>query len=343
MQRAADTSRFLIDFFSNRGFADSKSVVGHGELLPYVVDQLAQAANSRQVFTELAQRLIRLAEHAFNLRDANALEEASRILMNLPIGKARQIGLYYQALALSRCGKRNGSLALLEKVADSVPLSYRARVLLASGAIHQMEGRVDEAVRFYPEALRAASPENGHDSLTALVSCLNISALKSHNGNHQEALADLKKLQPMVLIVARHSPLYFYYYHADLAYELSQVGRIAEAEAACAVALASPFAHAYPEWSDTSNEIAAKRLPATHSVVAINRVVETETAYHPEPKGETNPVKAVNFGWLPEYQRPQESTALIGASASIARCVTIRRTLELLGQSIRARAPPAFT
>jgi tetratricopeptide (TPR) repeat protein len=316
-------------------------VASQGELLQLVLSLLAQAANSRQVLNELTRKLIGLAEHAFSLRDASTLEEASLVLMNLPIDKARQIGTYYQALALSTKRKRSEALTLLEEVIDNVPLAYTARTLLASGAIHHYKGQIDDALRFYKEAILTALPEYGHDLQTTLVSCLNISAIKSLNDNHREALTDLEKLAPVMLMVAKQSPLYYYYYHADLAYELSQVGRLAEAEAACAVALASPFAHAYPEWSETRDEIAAKRQSASPSIAAINGLPTTNASPQIEQERKPESSIAPAFYWpAGEKFFLQRASIAIAAKTAIACFRIIKRTLERVRLSLGPRAPP---
>ena len=230
MQNAAKTSRFLIDFSSELEIADSGIAVSNSKLFQHaVVSQVANAANSHQIFNGLAQRLIQLAEHSFGLRDTNSLQEVSLLLLNLPLAEARKIGQYYQALAVRRSGKIDESLPLLEAVADSAPLAYRARALQTVGAIYHAKGRIDEALRLYPEAGRAASPENGRDLLTILLVNQEIACIKSEMGDHRGALADYENLSPLVQIVARQNPLYFYLYHNELAIEFAELGRIAEA------------------------------------------------------------------------------------------------------------------
>ena len=49
--------------------------------------------------------------------------------MGLPLEPARQLGQYYQALALKRSGEKAKAQALLESIADNAPLKYRARAL----------------------------------------------------------------------------------------------------------------------------------------------------------------------------------------------------------------------
>jgi len=135
MQAAAITSRFLTGRSSKPGFADSESVVGNDDLLRDIVaGHLIQAVSSQELFLKLTGALIQFAEHAYVRRDLNALEDVSRVLMNLPIDAARQIGLYYQALVVKRRGEMDAAQMLLETVADNAPLNYRARAIQGLGA-----------------------------------------------------------------------------------------------------------------------------------------------------------------------------------------------------------------
>src|SRR4029079_1427801 len=101
--------------------------------------------------------LIQFAEQAYLRRDVDALEDVSRVLMNLPVDAARQVGLYYHALAIKRKGDLDGAQMLLEAVADNAPLNYRARAIQGLGANYHDKGQLDDALRFQVEALRIAS------------------------------------------------------------------------------------------------------------------------------------------------------------------------------------------
>jgi tetratricopeptide (TPR) repeat protein len=305
------------------------------------VSQLNYEANSRQVFKGLALKLIRVAEHSFGLRDIDSLREASLVLQKLPIPEARKIGQYYQALAIRRSGKIDESLPLFEAVADTAPLAYRARALQTLGAIYHAQGRIDDALRLYPEAIRAASPEIGPGLLTILLVNQEMACIKSEMGDHRGALDDYEKLSPLVQIVSRENPLYFYFYHNELAVEFAELGRLAEAEAACAIALASPFARAYPEWSKTCDEIAAKRTDATPSVVAINRAPEAELL--PEAEPERTPQRSRLR--LPRCL-PVGTTFCQRPSITIAAIADDRLTNNILSRLLTCtgpRAPPALS
>ena len=307
MQRAASTSRFVIDLSLEQQFVDSESVVNHDNPIQNIVlSRLTRSANSHQLFGELARTFIRLAEHAYSLRDKKGLEEASRVLMNLPLAKARQIGLFYQALTLKRTGQIDEARSRFEFVADNGQLAYRARAIQALGALHYDRGQHTEALRFHLEAARATSDGIDQNPLDMLMVQLEISHIQAHLGDHKRALAGLERLASLVRLVAKEYPFYFYVYHNALAVEFGELGRLAEAEAACAIALASPFAPAYPEWSETRDEIAAKRKSASPSVVAIHRVPEADRTHEAHRATEVECAPEAALATQAESQRQPE-------------------------------------
>ena len=271
MQAAAITSRFLTGCSSKVGSADSESVVSNGGLLhQIVVSHLAQTVYSREIYLKLTNALIQFAEQAFTQRDLNALEEASRILMKVPVDAARQIGIYYYALAINRRGQRDEAKVLLDRVADNAPITYRSRAIQTLGTVRHYDGQLDEALRFQLEALRAASDKNAHGMQTTLLARWEISIITGIDGDHEQDLSDLKNLSPLVNLVAKQKPFYFYAYSNALAIELGELGHTEEASTACKIALSCPFASAYPEWAETRQELEAKRTSATPSIVAVN-------------------------------------------------------------------------
>src|SRR5262249_16513065 len=175
--------------------------------------------------------------------------------------------------------------------------------------------------------------------------------VKSEMGDHRGALCDLERIAPLVRMVSQQNPLYFYFYHNELAVEFGELGRISEAEAACKIALASPFAHAYPEWSETRQELQAKRTSATPSVVAISRQREPEPT--PQIEAQRQPEPAAQI----QTQRQLERSTVLGLSwprerVSFQRSVIplpakpliVFNTASILDRvlnSIGPRAPPA--
>ncbi|HTG16357.1 MAG TPA: hypothetical protein VK747_14000, partial [Blastocatellia bacterium] len=216
---------------------------------------------------------------------------------------------------------------------------YRARAIQTLGVMQQERGNLDEAGRFYLDAIRAG---HKHDLITTLSAYETISAIRSASGDHQGALADLESLWPLFRPAAKQYPFSYYLYHADIAYELGQVGRTEEAEATCAIALASPFAPAYPEWRETRDEIAAKRLAGTPSVVAISRLPEKAPSPKVEPKPNRKPSRPLASPW-PAHPRDSFQRAIIPntATAAIPHDGITQSILDRVLICIGSRAPPA--
>jgi len=226
-------------------FCDSDIFASSNRLLqPIITRHLRLAVHSQELSVELANELIRFAEQAYFVRDVDALDEVSRVLMNLSVDGARQIGTYYYALAINRKA-RDEAEALLETIADNGSITYRARAIQTLGANYRQTGQLDEALRFQLEALRVASDPKARGFQTALMAHWEIAIVKSLNGDHGAALADLRKLQPLVNLIGKQKPFYFYAYCNSLAVELAELGCFADAEAFSAITLASPLARVY--------------------------------------------------------------------------------------------------
>jgi tetratricopeptide (TPR) repeat protein len=341
MQAAAKTNLLLIELSSYAGFVDLRSGVSDdSSYLHFLLSESARLLRSRQAFHELTDRLIKLAEHAYCIRDMKTVQEASLVLMGLPLEPARQLGQYYQALALKRSGEKAKAQALLESIADNAPLKYRARALQTMGTIYHEEGQLDDALTLYLESGRAALSDAIPNPIANLIAQSQVSFIRSDIGDHRGALTHLQSISSLAWCAARQSPFYFYAYHNALAVEFAALGRIAEAERACAIALASPLAAAYPEWSETRDEIAAKRKSPSPSTVAIHRAPETELA--PQAESQRNAKLVVRF--FSAYQASdkdffQRSVLNIPARTTIAlNAVSIlHRVLTCIGP----RAPPA--
>lgn len=335
------SNSFLANLSSSLAeFAESRTARGHGSLCQRLIElELVRASYSQEVFHRLVTNLIRIAEHSIGLRDMEALAEVSEILLNLALPEAKQAGTYYYALIMKRRGQTDEARTLLEKIADSPTANCRARAMQTLGAIHHEHNDLDEAGRFYLEALRAGGE---HDLITTIFPRLTISALKSAKGDHHGALADLEGLLPLMRLAAKPHPFYFNFYHNALAVEFAELGRLVEAEAACAIALASPFAPVYPEFAETRDEIADKRASATPSVVAVKRAPEADTLQRTQPEQKELAVSAFAFTWPARRDAFQRSLIRIAASRAITNIGIGRIILDRVLSCIAPRAPPAL-
>jgi tetratricopeptide (TPR) repeat protein len=340
MQTAAHRNRILTGYSSRVALADSEIMVSSSGLLRHIVTGfLAQTAHSQETFVKLTNELIRFAEQALVIRDINALSEVSQVLMNLPVEAARQIGTYYFALAMYRNGQKDEADSLTEKIADNAPSTYRARAIQTLGANRHADGKLDEALRFQLEALRAAADNKATGLQTALMARWEISIIKSLDGDHKGALSDLEGLTPLVNLVSKQTPFYFYFYCNDLAVVLGELGYIGEAQKTVDIALASPYAPLYPNWGETRHELEAKRTYATPSVVALTRPSEVIPAPQSQPSQKPN--RVVAFWWLGFKGNALQIVPFAGLKARAGEAR--REILEVLGRSIRPRAPPVRT
>ncbi|HYV03566.1 MAG TPA: hypothetical protein VFB82_03210, partial [Blastocatellia bacterium] len=169
-------------------------------------------------------------------------------------------------------------------------------------------------------------------SMTAIV--------RGIQGDHGQALAHLEELFPLVRTIGKHYPVLYYDFLNSLAVELGEVGRITEAEQACAVALASPFAGVHPNWAETRDEIAAKRISATPSIVAVTRALEAAPSRLAEPTRKTKPAGARALTWVRYQKTSVQRASRIAACATIPHDETIQTIFERVLTCIGSRAPP---
>lgn len=231
---------------------------------------LAHSTRSIEGFELLGRQLTQIARHAFLARQIDAVEQATQLMLAFPISDQLEgIAKYYQSLCTKQRGDFDGARRLLESVVEEMTPQYRARAFQIIGATYHESGNPDAALPFYLVAGKAGA---NCDLPTLAESQRMTAVVRGIHGDHKRALEDLDRLFPLIRVIGKSYPVLYYDFLNSLAVELGEVGRFAEAEAACAIAIASPFAAAYPEWSETRDEIAAKRKSASRSVVAIHRV-----------------------------------------------------------------------
>jgi tetratricopeptide (TPR) repeat protein len=247
---------------------DALNQQGYFQQLIYA--SLARSKYTIEGFRLLGEQLSTIARHAYLAKQMDAVEQVSQLMLALPLSdQLESVARYYEALCTWRRGDRDAARRSLERVAEESPQQYRARALQIIGLTYHECGDVDAACPFYVAAGRAAV---NCDLLAAAESQEMIAVVRSTHGDHKQALADLENLFPLVRALGKYYPSSYYDLLNNLAVELGEVGRIAEAEAACAITLASPLAVLHPNWSETRDEIATKRQSATPSVVAVPSV-----------------------------------------------------------------------
>ena len=201
-------------------------------------------AISVRLATYERERLTRIAELAYSHRNTNALERTGRELLAFDSDAA----LYYLAMVARWQGRTDEARKLLEAVRGD----YQARAIHALGIIHHAAGQIDEAAKYYTEAMRA---NRGHDLLAFVNSQLQASAIKSLHGQHDQSLDVLLSIYGIVRHTATRHPHVWPMLHNEIAYELYQLGRVDAAKRAASVATRSPLVISYPEWQETAGDI----------------------------------------------------------------------------------------
>lgn len=250
--------------------------VSHGGLYQWIAQTLIKGFQTNETVTGFANKLVAIADHAQILRRLDVVDRVGDFLLELPLPRQlERVGHFYQALRHNRRGQGDTtrSKALFERVADTAPPRFCARAVLALGTNSIAIGDLGAAMWFYREALQILSINQVFDPMTYYSAIRMTALVRSMKGDHRGALADLEKNLNMARIASSVHPFACYDYSNALAVELTQVGRLEEARSASRIALASPFAHAYPEWRETSEDIELKGRRASRSVVAFHHAV----------------------------------------------------------------------
>jgi tetratricopeptide (TPR) repeat protein len=271
MQKAASSNLIFIDSSSLKRLAKPGRRVSHIELYQGIAQTLTTGFHTERILGDFATRLASIADHAYLHREFDVVGHVGQVLLKLPAKPIKAVGQHYQALSLRKGGLGDsvGAATLLQQVADSAPLLYRARAMLALGAISHDAGDDRTAISFYREVARIETRNRVFDPMTSYTASRMTAVIRSRHGDHQGAVADLERMFPLARMASSHQSYAYYDYLNTLAVELGEVGRLEQARRASEIAIASPFARAYPEWRETFDEIEAKQRRASRSVVGV--------------------------------------------------------------------------
>jgi hypothetical protein len=312
----------------------------HSYLQRSINAALARNLYTREGFELLGRQLAAIAHHAYFARQMDTVEQASRLMLALPLSKElKSVAQYYQALCFKRKGDFKSAHQLLKKVVDEALSPFHGQALLSIGATYFDSGDTESAAPFFLTAARVASEGNLQTFVTAQRM---IAVVRSIYGDHQRALVDLERLFPISRAIAKNYPTCYYDFLNSYAIELGEVGRIAEAQNVCAVTLASPLAVAYPEYKQTRDELKAKRTAATPSVVAVPALPDIAAAA-PQAQVESKPARARSTISLKlrRYCSPA-AVFTMAADVAIIPLASTPTILDQLAYSTLPRGPPAL-
>jgi tetratricopeptide (TPR) repeat protein len=310
METADKVSLVLTDSSSFERLADPQRISYSG-FYQRLASGLVKGIHTNQALGDLGESLVVLAEHAYAFRHMEALEQMSQILVNSRLPRQYEaVGQYYGALCVQRLGRGDieRALSLFERVAESATPKYRVRAMISLGANWRYQSDNQSALSFYGEAGRIASHARLRDPFAIIPTQKMVAVIASEDGNHLGALTLLENLFPLAHALRSSQPDVYYDYMNSLAVELCEVGRLEEAKNVSQIALASPFARAYPEWRETRNEIEWRGRRASRSIVAFDQA----------------PARAASNGAAPEMEklvhlsapRPDSLTAFEPSSAT---------------------------
>lgn len=255
----------LLNFSSFKQMAELENQNG---LHQQVLLEFFKSLKTKQDVIELATRLVTLAEHNYSHRRLEVVESISQALINLPLPEAfKQVGEYHLAMCVKRQGRFDEAQKQLEALADNIRHRYKSRAVLSLAYMANEKGDLQSTLPLYVEASRLAGSQEFNDPSVKIVAQRTIAIIKSEDGDHEGALADLNRLFPIVRAVSRWDPSLLYDHLNSLAVELAEVNRLEEAGRAAGTAVASPYAHAYPQWRETLDEIRVKSQRASRSSV----------------------------------------------------------------------------
>jgi tetratricopeptide (TPR) repeat protein len=288
MQRAANISLVLTDFSSLERFAELGRCFSHAGLYQVIGHRLIGGFDTNRTLGDFAGRLASVADQAHSIHQFDIVEHVGRLLLNLSLShQLESVGHYYRALSINQGGSGDTprAVSLFEQVADEAPMRYRARAMLALGSKSLRLGDQRTAMSFYREVMQIVTRRSVLDPMTFYSASRMTAVIRSMDGDHQGALRDLEVLFPLAKMASLQQPYAYYDYLSTLAVELMEAGRLEEARNASRIALASPFAPAYPEWRETREEIELRGRRASRSVVAFYQENAEATSSAAGPEG----------------------------------------------------------
>jgi hypothetical protein len=277
---AASNNLVLTSFSSLKRLAEFEKRFSHAGLYQGIAQNLIRGLKTNQALADFVAKLASVADDAHQIRQFEVVGHVGRLLLNLPLFRhLESVGLYYEALSLNQ-GTRGDTVSagsIFHQIADSGPLHYRARTMLALGANSFTAGDRQTAMSFYREVMRIVTRRRVFDPATLYTASRMTAVIKGMEGDHRGAAADLGRMLPLARMASSVQPYAYYDYLNTLAVELLELGRIEPARRASEIAVASPFANAYPEWRETFEDIEAKSQRGSRSSVGVRQPTsETE-------------------------------------------------------------------
>ena len=270
MRTEADKLKHEWKPISTSGFARAQSLVKQSTMSAELALRVIGKVHTKGQLIQVGNQLIELAEHAYGCRQLERLAEISQTLLGLALPHSyRSAAHYFRGLELIRRGDLVAAKSLLENAASEPRHAYSARAILSLGVVFHRLGDLESALKLYSDANHCSHDKENVDLITGVMVTRNLAVIKSMHGDHQGALTDLDRMAVCAHAIAKTHPYIYYDYQNSYAVEYGALEQIAEAECASRIAVASPFAVAYPEWLQTFDELTASRPRASRSSIRV--------------------------------------------------------------------------
>ena len=270
MQTAAKSNLTLMSFFSLKRLASIQPAIAKTELNQQISRAIIRRVSSHQSLIALAEEFVAVADQAYPFRQMDAVEQASDLLLGLPLPRQfKSIANYYKGFCFSQRNQYDEARVLFERVEAEATPRYKARAVIALGSLALASGDIRSAISLYVEGGRAVMRAQEFDPLAAFYTQSSLAILKSFAGDHSGALVDLEKMLPLARAIGSFYPPLYNNYLNSMAVDLMEVGQITEAQNVSRIVLASPYADAYPEYRETGIDIALRARRASRSVISL--------------------------------------------------------------------------
>ena len=241
-----------------------------------------------------------MAEVAYSQRRDEELQVLGQLLESTK--RYEFIGAYYRGLAAFKSGGGDLSYTqrLFEQASEFAPAQYRARAILALGAVGWYRGDINAQLQHCLSALRIEQA----DYYTRIEARRHVALIHSLEGDHHRAVEQLEALYPITRHFARVNPRLYFDLLNSLAVEYVECGRIQDAEAAIRPVLISPLAQSIKEYKETAAEIAEQQSSKAIIVVALPADAPDESEERPRPLTLSEPLTPARLPLAPPSPMP---------------------------------------
>jgi hypothetical protein len=349
--KTATSKRFFKNVSSLYGFAgaDETSALRNAQPRVVALSAISSILSSEPELRTIGWQLAKVARHARLAGRMDVVKDVSETIIGLTLpDEIKTAGRYYQAVAEKHSGNVALARVTLAQIASGPPSAFRCRAILELGKTLFDAGHPIAAMPFYLEAARASREE---DFLTTVAAQIMIAIVRSIDGDHRKALADLNRLWPMVHLASYEHPALRYEYLNSLAVELAEAGRIEEAKHVIETALRSPFADRHPNWRETSEEIADKERRISYRPrifsLAVPSLMGAHTTFSDVPQADTDSdggvelacdieARSASSSFPATHSRPDRQSAVYEA-------VSVAEVIDLVTSPAMGRRPKPST